>query len=239
MCCFRWLPPATTPHQAGGIKCSARQRNGCHRKPAPSLRTCPKPWAAPSGSNAHTRLASRCLFRKTLSCCAVSATLVATTMWPKVRSTPQLGVRINTCPCRCCSCAKTTASASACARRKAGWRSACARIRGFTMWQATGWICCLPLLPPAKLWPIAANGVALCSCICARCACWVTRVAMWKASTASAAKSRLLKHWTHWWRALDCSCSTGWIQPQACASSTSPSAGAWQQRRVKLRGVRN
>ena len=103
-----------------GTRCSATPSSTSSRRRRRSPRTCRVPSASRSRSTG--RAGSTCppAGRPTRSRCARSATRASTTRLRRARSTPPATPLTTASGCRCCSCARTTAGASAC-RRPRGW----------------------------------------------------------------------------------------------------------------------
>ena len=102
-----------------GVRPSATSTSS--RRPRRSPRTCRARWVWPSRSDRARRLGpADARGRSTRWRCARSATPAPTTPQRRARSTPPSTRRTPAWPCRCCSCARTTAGASACRHRR-GW----------------------------------------------------------------------------------------------------------------------
>ena len=87
-------------------------RCGCCRRPRRSPRTCRKRSVPRSRSSRRGASRTRCRFRTIRSRSARSAMRRRTMRPRRPRSTPRSGPRTRNCPRRCCSSARTTASAS-------------------------------------------------------------------------------------------------------------------------------
>ncbi len=121
------MEPARSGDGLGAELCRQQGRSGLRRAPqgvgqqaavgaAADLdhrqRTCPRRWARRSRSSRRGASGTRCRSPRTASRSARSAMPRATTPARRPRSTPPRGRPTRSCRRRCCSCARTTASAS-------------------------------------------------------------------------------------------------------------------------------
>ena len=169
--CWRW---PTSRSRAGATRCSATPTSPSSPRPRRSPRTCPErsvwrsPSDAPSGSVCRRRGPSM------RSRSARSGTPAPITRRRRARSTPRGTPPIKVFLSHSCSCARTTAGASACQHHRDGSRprsatSASSATNGPTA-ATSPTPTTSPAISPAGYAPTAGRH----SCTCARCASWVT-----------------------------------------------------------------
>ena len=172
-CSASWRP-RTSRWPAAATRSSATTTWRSSPRPRPSPPTCREPSASPSASTAPTASACRRRGRPTRWPSAASATRRPTTRRRPGPSTPPPASPTSTCRSRSCSSARTTASGSACAPRRAGSgpptpnAPTCAGSRPTAP---------IPRPPTRPRWPppsgSAPSGRRR-SCTCARSASWPT-----------------------------------------------------------------
>ncbi len=118
--CSGSSPPPRNPSPAGATKCSADKTSTSSPRRRRSPLTCRARWALRSPRQRPQNRRAPARGPPTRSRCAASATPRPITPPRSVRSTPPSTPAIREWRCRCCSSARTTASASA-QRHPTGW----------------------------------------------------------------------------------------------------------------------
>ena len=160
------------------------------RRPRPSRPTCRGRSASPSASAGPTGSACRSAWPADASPSAASATRRPTTRRRPAPSTPPPASPTSTCRCRCCSSARTTASASACAPRRAGSRPPTAHGPTCAGSRPTAPIPRPRTTPRGRRATGSAPSGRRRSCTCAPSGSWPTPAPTWRPRTGRPAEIR-------------------------------------------------